>query len=138
MQHGSNAAVDARYWSGLAAGRLEMPRCVQCQQWHWPPVFRCGECGCWEQVWHTVEPIGSVFSYVRSHHRFAGTEGLELPYITVLVALPHAGDRRLLGLLVGDDKGLKIGVTVRGETAFTEAGGRRIPVMQWHLSESAK
>lgn len=129
--------ADAPYWSALASGQLQLPKCTQCGRWHWPAVFRCGECGGWEHQWHQVPMRGVVFSYARNWHPFAGTEGIGVPYVSVVVELPQAGGRRVLGLFKGDERGLRIGAKLRGEPAITMMGDDRIPAMHWFIDAEA-
>lgn len=125
--------ADGPYWNALAEGRLLLPRCAGCGRWHWPAVFRCGECGAWEPQWETVEMRGHVFSWTRSWHAFAGAESLGVPYVSLIVELPQAGDLRVLGVLEGDDTTLAIGAQVRGEASATRFGDSRIPSIRWRL-----
>lgn len=125
--------ADGPYWQALAAGTLQLQRCAQCAHWHWPAVWRCAHCGSWEQRWEPVEARGTVFSWTRSWHAFGGAEGLDLPYVSMIVELPHAGGRRLLGVLEGDASQLAIGAPVRGATSFTGSDGRNIPALRWRL-----
>ncbi|WP_028080684.1 Zn-ribbon domain-containing OB-fold protein [Solimonas soli] len=126
--------ADGPYWRALAAGRVELPRCAGCGRWHWPAVFRCGECGSWDQQWHAVEPEGTVFSWTRTWHAFDGSEKIGLPFVSLVVELPQCGGRRLLGLLEGEAGGLRIGAAVRARVAETEIWGERIPALRWTLS----
>lgn len=127
------AGADGPYWNALAAGRLELPRCKACSRWHWPAVFRCGECGAWDMSWQPVEMRGRVFSWTRSWHAFGGSEGLGVPYVSLVVELPQAGDRRVLGVLIGDDAGLAIGAELLGEASATPCDGRSIPSLRWKI-----
>lgn len=125
--------ADGPYWQALAAGRLQLPQCEGCGRWHWPAVFRCGHCGSWSQQWKPLAMQGRIFSYARSWHRFAGAEGIAVPYVSMVVELPQAGCRRVLGLLRGDESGLAIGAAVHGTAATTEVGELKIPAMHWFL-----
>jgi uncharacterized protein len=129
--------ADARYWQALSQGHLELPRCHGCGRWHWPAVFRCGACGSWDQVWHEVPLAGTVFSWTRSWHPFAGTEGIGHPYVSVVVELQSAGCR-LLGLLEGAEESLRIGSAVRGHIGETPIGDRHIPGLRWRLAERTR
>jgi len=126
--------ADGPYWQALAAGQLKLPRCNGCGHWHWPAVFRCGECGSWDQQWHDVEPRGTVFSWTRTWHPFDGSEKIGVPYVSLIVELPQCGGRRLLGLLEGDATGLAIGAPVVARVSETEVWGDRIPSLRWTLS----
>ena len=125
--------AEGPYWDALAQGRLMLPRCNGCGKWHWPAVWRCGACGSWDHAWHEQPLAGTVFTWTRTHHRFAGTEGLDLPYATALVLL-DAVPIRLNGLIEGDESALAIGAAVTGRTAFTQFGKDKIPSIRWNLA----
>src|SRR3546814_3931465 len=79
--------ADGPYWQALAEGRLELPRCEGCNRWHWPAVFRCGECGSWDHRWHTVATEGTIFSWTRTWHPFDGSEGRSEEHTSELQSL---------------------------------------------------
>ena len=99
--------AEGPYWDALAQGRLMLPRCDGCGKWHWPAVWRCGACGSWDHAWHEQPLAGTVFTWTRTHHRFAGTEGLDRPYATALVLL-DAVPIRLNGLIEGRDYAVRL------------------------------
>lgn len=125
--------ADEPYWDALNRGQLVLPRCQGCGAWHWPAVWRCGQCGSWEHEWVEQRFAGTVFTWCRTHHRFAGTEGLPLPFTSVLVEL-YAIGVRLMGLLEGTEAGLKIGARVTGRTDRTPFGETTIPSIRWSLA----
>jgi uncharacterized OB-fold protein len=125
--------ADRRYWEGLEAGELLLPRCGACDMWHWPARFRCGECGSWEIDWQPVEMSGAIYSWTRTWHPFAGTETLGHPYCTVSVELPQAGSIRLFGLLDAPDAAA-IGVKVQGRVANSHVLGRDVPAIRWQVA----
>lgn len=125
--------AEGPYWDGLIAGKLLLPRCTGCGAWHWPAVWRCGTCGSWDHEWLEQQLEGTVFSYTRTHHRFGGAEAFDLPFATVLVSLPGI-PVRLIGVLEGDEAGLKIGAAVTGRIAETAFGGAEIPALRWRLA----
>ncbi len=125
--------AEGPYWDALAEGRLLLPRCKGCGQWHWPAVWRCGECGSWEHEWHERTLEGTIFTWTRTHHRFGGTEGLDLPYTTVLVTLNDA-PIRLQGLMEGREDDLKIGARVTGRIDKTRFGDAAILSLRWSLA----
>lgn len=126
--------ADGRYWQALAAGGLEMPQCAGCGRWHWPAVWRCGDCGSWDQAWRAVPMTGAVYSWTRTWHPFGGTEGIGIPFVTVVVELPEAGGRRLTGVLEGETEAVAIGAPVRGEVGETLFTGQLIPTIRWRLA----
>lgn len=124
---------DAPYWRALWDGELALPMCPTCKRWRWPAPFRCSDCGGWSFEWRPVEIKGEIYSWTRTWHPFDGAQDLKRPYVTVSVALPHAGGIRLFGLLEPGDHA-KIGAPVLGETRRTRAFGRDLPVLSWRLA----
>lgn len=127
--------VDEPHWAALNEGKFVIQQCPHCDAWIWGASWRCPACGCWEPVWREVEPKGIVYSWIRTHQAFAPEVRDALPYVSLIVALPHAGDKRVIGLLVGDEDGLRIGAPVEGviQPASTHTGGQAI--MRWRLSK---
>lgn len=126
--------ADGRYWQALAAGRLVMQQCVRCRQWHWPAVWRCGECGSWEQQWQQVPLRGTIFSWTRTHHDFGAPSQFELPFVSVVVELEGAGQRRLLGTLQGDTANVRIGAPVTGEIGTVTIDDEALPALRWRMA----
>jgi uncharacterized OB-fold protein len=126
--------VDAPYWHGLRRGELVVERCTGCRTWIWPAEWRCGECGSFELGWESVEPTGTVYSWTRTHYPFDPSHADLIPYVHVLVALTEAGGRRLLGILTGDQTGLRIGATVRGYVEPPSARTLDLPALRWELT----
>jgi len=125
--------AEGRYWDALAKGHLELPRCQGCGRWHWPAVWRCGDCGSWEHEWVEQPIAGTIFTWTRTHHPFGGTEGLAKPFTTVLVTLETV-PVRLTGILEGDDTSLEIGAPVTGRIGRTRFADAEIPALRWSLS----
>lgn len=125
--------AEGPYWDGLIAGHLLLPRCTECGTWHWPAVWRCGQCGSWEQEWLERDLSGDVFSYTRTHHRFAGTEHFALPFVTALVTLSGT-PVRLTGVVEGNETGLRIGASMTGRIDRTAFGTVQIPAIRWKLT----
>jgi uncharacterized OB-fold protein len=129
--------ADQPFWDALAQGRLEMQRCAGCGTWRWPAVWRCSDCGSWEQAWVETPMRGQVFAFTRTHHVFGGLEQIRAPFVTVVVELETAGGRRLVGLLEGDEAGLRIGAPVIGRVDVTPIAGETIPAIRWRLHGGA-
>jgi uncharacterized OB-fold protein len=108
--------------------------CQGCGHWHWPAVPRCAECGTWSPQWRDLELRGTVFSWTKVWYRFAGTEGIDLPYTTVLCALPQAGNRRLLGLYEGEEAQLDFDRPLVGRIASIEFAGATVPSIRWRVA----
>jgi uncharacterized OB-fold protein len=125
--------AEGRYWDALAEGRLVLPRCAGCGRWHWPAVWRCGDCGGWEHDWTPTALAGSIFSWTRTWHRFGGAESLGSPFVTVLVSLAEV-PVRLLGVLEGDETALGLGAAVTGRIDHTRFGDNAVPAIRWSLA----
>jgi uncharacterized OB-fold protein len=108
--------ADDEYWRGLERGVFQLPRCSGCGRWTWPAHYRCGQCGSWDTEWVAVEPQGTVFSWTRSWYAFDRVieRKDDLPYVTLVTEIPAAGGTRIMGMLQGDEAGLRIGAPVRG------------------------
>lgn len=128
----ASGSADAPYWQALSEGKLKLQHC-DCGIWHWPAVWRCGECGRWDPEWKDVTLKAQVYSWQKTWHAFGGTEDIGLPYVTVLAALPQAGERRLLGLFDGEVEQLTTGAELEGRITETLIAGNRIPSLRWRL-----
>jgi len=124
---------DLNFWRGLALGQLWMSRCTGCATFLWPAPWRCKHCGSFEIGWERVEPVGTVYSWTRTHYPFHAGYADRLPYVNVLVELPHANDRRLFGLLSGDGEQVRIGARVRGFPEPASAKTSYLPTLRWEL-----
>lgn len=122
--------AEGRYFDALRAGHVELPQCKGCGKWHWPAVWRCGQCGSWEHDWHKVDMKGTIFSWTRTHHNFGGTEGFEKPFVSIIVALDQV-PVRLLGIMEGDTSQVKIGLPVVGRTDKTVFNNAEMPAIRW-------
>lgn len=122
--------LDQPYWDGLLEGKLTLQRCGHCATWIWGPQWMCGSCHTFDPRWETVEAVGTVYSWSRSWYPFISELAVDTPYVTVLVELPGAGGRRVLGILLGDDtESIRIGQRVVGEFERTE--GSEWPLLRW-------
>lgn len=132
-------AADEGYWAALEAGEFRMPRCPDCGTWRWPAHYRCGHCGGWEQEWEPVEPVGTVYSWTRSHYAFDRTQERagDVPYVVVLAEIPGAGGARVLGVLAGSEDGLRVGAPVTGTIEPPSPKSKGYPSVRWSLDDAA-
>jgi hypothetical protein len=95
----------------------------------------CGRCQTFDPKWPAVEPVGRIFAWSRTWHPFIPELAGELPFVTVLVELPHAGGRRVLGLLaeIGDGD-IAIGDGVAG--IIQQPADAPWPVLRWRLAST--
>lgn len=128
----SEDGVDLPFWEGLRDGVLRMQQCGDCRRWIWSPRVLCPHCHSWSLTWPEVEAVGTVYSWTRTWQPFdPGVRG-HLPYVVVLVELPQAGGRRLLGALHGGEAGNpRIGQRVKGQI---DQGGGEWSVLRWVLA----
>lgn len=137
MQHKIVGAIEAddQYWRNLEDGKFTLPRCCGCQNWTWPAHFRCGQCGSWDFEWVELEPRGKVFTYTRT--RYAFDRVLErkddVPYVTIIAELPEANNVRVMGMMKGDEAGLRIGAEVRGTIDPPSEKSKFYPAIRWEL-----
>lgn len=129
--------LDEPYWSGLRQGAVRMQRCRNCRQWIWGPQSMCPECHAFELDWVDIEPTGRIYTWTRTWQKFAPEFAPHVPYITVLVELPQAGARRMLGLLVGDDdRTPRIGDEVVGVIQPASDLTTGYAVLRWQFADS--
>jgi uncharacterized OB-fold protein len=103
------------YREGLRNNRLLVQRCAHCRQWQFGPEWLCHRCHAFDPEWTEVEPRGRIFSWERVWHPSHASLKGHGPYIAVLVELPHAGNIRVIGNLLGDPmQQVAIGAEVEG------------------------
>lgn len=96
--------LDGPYWEGTRAHELRVQRCASCQTWRQPPEWICHVCHSRDSEWVAVEPRGVLFASERVWHPVHPALAPAVPYVVVLVALPHAGGVRVVGNLLGDPR----------------------------------
>jgi len=129
----SDDGLDAPHWHGLRAGKLVLQRCPDCRTWTWSPRPICPACYSFRMGWEEVDPAGSVYSWTRTWQPFARESTGHLPYVVVLVELPGAGGRRVIGVLAHADGVMpRIGAAVRGEIE-QPPDDAYWPLIRWHL-----
>lgn len=126
--------LDRPYWDGLVAGELRLQHCRHCGEWIWGPQWICASCHSFDPDWEPVEPVGTVYSWARSHYPFITELADRVPYVTVLVELPGAGNRRVLGLLVDEGADtVRIGDPVVGRIELDP--GAIWPLLRWRRAD---
>lgn len=94
--------LSAPYWDGLKAEELRVQRCSRCQTWQWGPEWLCHKCHSLDLDWVTVEGKGTIYTWQRNWHPVHPALKERGPYLVVIVELPHAGNIRMIGNLLGD------------------------------------
>ncbi|MGV0739723.1 zinc ribbon domain-containing protein [Mycobacterium syngnathidarum] len=130
--------LDTPHWEGLRAGELRLQRCASCAAWVWSPRPMCPHCHGFEMVWEAVDPVGTIYSWTRTWQPFTVEASGHLPYVVVLVELPAADGRRVLGILQHAD-GItpRIGTRVHGVVEQPPTNDYW-PLVRWHVDEEAK
>lgn len=125
---------DLPFWEALRNNELRLPRCNDCANWIWPSRPICPSCRSFGQTWTSVALTGTIFSWIRTWLPFSPDFTGHLPFITLVVELPQAGGRRLLGVLLDAD-GIepRIGQPVVGEIE-APADPEGWPVLRWRLA----
>jgi uncharacterized OB-fold protein len=128
--------LDGPHWDALRAGRLELQRCRDCRRWTWSPRPICPKCHSFDMGWQEVEPVGHIFSWTRTWQPFTPEATGHLPYVLVLVELPHADRCRVIGVLEhADGVTPAIGATVFG-AVVAAPDDRHWPLVRWRLDVS--
>ena len=126
--------LDEPYWQGLRENRLLVQRCGSCQGWQWGPEWICHHCHSDNVDFVEVAPEGVIYSYERVWHPVHPALSEQGPYIVVLVSLPHAGDVRMIGNLLGDpEQTVEIGATVDGVFEHHEDADPAFTLLQWRV-----
>jgi len=131
--------LDRPYWEGTRRHELRVQRCTRCRTWRWGPEWSCHACRSFETDWVSVKPTGTIFSWQRVWHPALPALDAALPYVILLVALPQAGDVRMVGNLVGDARGdVTIGARVHAEFEDHDVGETPYTLVQWRLEKEQK
>lgn len=125
---------DLGFWEGLRAGALRLPRCSDCGTWRTVGRPVCAACWSFDSAWEPVRAAGTVFSWARSRRPFMSELDVEVPYVSIVVALDDV-PVRLLGLLVGTDEAPVIGDRVLGE--IQHPANADWPVLRWRQEVAA-
>jgi len=132
VPHPMDAGYDLPHFEGLKQERLVIQRCKSCQTWIWGPEHVCYECLAWDPAWVEVEARGLVFAWTRVWSPGFGPLRPAAPYMAVLVELPHAGNVRMIGNLLGERmQRVQIGDPVVGRFEHHEANGYRYSLLHW-------
>jgi len=128
--------LDAAFFAGLKDNKLMVQRCKACKTYQWGPEWLCYKCHSFDMGWEEVAPKGVIYSWERAWHPVHPALKDHGPYIVVLVELPHAGNIRMIGNLLGDPKqDIKIGANV--EAVFEHHDASKLPftLVQWRVAK---
>jgi hypothetical protein len=127
--------VDAPYWEGTRAHELRVQACNACGGFQWGPEQICHRCLSFDLAYRTVEPRGRIYSWERVWHPVHPALRNAVPYVVLLVELPHAGEVRMVGNLVGDPRqDVRIGAPVEAVFEDHEAAEPPYTLVQWRIA----
>ena len=127
--------LSAPYWSGLRENRLLVQRCGGCGGWQFGPEWICHRCHRFDPEWVEVAPRGRIYSWERVWHPVHACLKDHGAYLVVVVELPHAGNVRMLGNLLGDPlQEVVIGAEVEGVFEHHAQATPPYSLMQWRLA----
>ena len=98
----SNDDLDKPFIEGTQRGELWVQYCPACEQHQWGPEWLCHRCLSSDLAWRQVEGRGRIFSWERVWHPVHPALAEAVPYVVVVVELPHADEIRMVGNLLGD------------------------------------
>jgi uncharacterized OB-fold protein len=128
--------LDRPYWEGTRAHELRVQRCAECGVFRWGPEWICHVCRSLATEWVAVEPIGRIYSWERVWHPVHPALAGSVPYVVVLVELPHAGGVRMIGNLAGDPlEPVRNCVRVRAVFEDHDQPDPPYTLVQWKIEE---
>lgn len=108
-----------QFWDATAQGRIELPRCTQCNLVIWYPRALCPDCQSTDLRWETMSGRGTVYSY--SINRSGGSRRWRehLPYVVAYVQLVE-GPTMLTNVVDCDPETVSVGMVV--DAVFDDTG----------------
>lgn len=130
--------LSAPHWAALRRNELSIQCCKKCSTWQWGPEWICHACHSFDVAWKPVRPEGRIYSWTRVWHPTHDALANHGPYIVVVVELPHAGNVRVIGNLVGDvHQQVSIGAAVTGVFEHHNEADPAHSLLQWKVSGAA-
>lgn len=127
-------ALDVPFWAGLREERLLLQRCNGCGRFQWGPEWICHRCLSFDLGYAPVDARGVLFSHERIWHPVHPALVGRVPYVVVLVELPHADGVRMVGNLLGDPlQPLEIGASVLGVFEHHTSQAPGFTLLQWRM-----
>lgn len=97
-----NDGLDQPFLDGTLRGELWVQYCTKCKNHQWGPEWLCHQCLSYDLEWRQIETTGQIYSWERVWHPVHPNLSEAVPYVVVLVELPHADNIRMVGNLLGD------------------------------------
>jgi uncharacterized protein len=127
--------LSAPYWEATRQRKLRVQKCRGCGAWQWGPEWICHRCHSFDLAWEEVAAHGRVYSYQRPHHPVHAALNGHGPYIVVLVELPHAGNVRMVGNLLGNPRQeVRLGAAVQAVFEPHDDADPPFTLVQWRVT----
>jgi uncharacterized OB-fold protein len=127
--------LSAPYWEATRQGKLRIQKCRGCGAWQWGPEWICHRCHSFDLAWQEVAGQGRIYSHQRPHHPVHTALNGHGSYIVVLVELPHAGNVRMVGNLLGDPRQeVRIGAAVQAVFEPHDGADPPFTLVQWRAT----
>ena len=119
--------VDTTYWEGVERGRMELPFCVNCNQFYFYPRPFCPNCWSHDVDNRSISGEGTIWSYSVVHFPHGPNEGWKtrIPYIVALISLKE-NVRHMSNVVDCPVDRVKSGMEVR--LVYRELDDRMLPV----------
>jgi uncharacterized OB-fold protein len=109
------------YWDGTAAGKLLLPRCLECAQVIWYPRPFCPSCASTRVEWIEASGRGSIYSFTVNRRGTADLSAYRDAGVYVLAYVElEEGPRIMTNIVDCDPDTVKIGQKV--ELVFHDTG----------------
>jgi uncharacterized OB-fold protein len=127
--------LDVPFWEGTRRGELLVQQCSACGNWQWGPEWLCHECQSFDMTWQKIEGKGIIYSWERPWHPVHPALKERGAYTVVMVELPHAGNIRMIGNLLGpDDQQVNIGAAVEAVFEAHDDADTPYTLVQWKVA----
>jgi uncharacterized OB-fold protein len=126
------------YWDGLRENTLRVQHCAHCDTWQFGPEWLCHRCLAFDPAWQEIAPRGRIYSWERVWHPSHPVLKGHLPYLVVLVELPHAGNIRMVGNLLGDPlQDVRIDAEVEGVYEHHLDASPQYSLLHWQYVDAS-
>jgi uncharacterized OB-fold protein len=105
-------AATAPYWSAALEQRLVLPRCLDCNRYHFYPRTLCPHCGSARLEWSDCSGRGEVYSFTVVHRAPSPAFAAEVPYVVAVVKLDE-GPHLMTNIVGCAPASVRVGAKVR-------------------------
>lgn len=120
----------AGYWEGFEAGEIRLPRCRDCETFHWYPKHVCPDCGSDRIEWTAVSGEATLYTWVEVAYHF------DLPFLRDQVpirtglVLPIEDESIRLAAAIRTPDGVDPEIGMALEATFLDGEGTPVPVYE--------